>query len=107
MHPLQKDRQVYMSQYANQEALEKEVVMEHLGSAPSNESSICKIHLIEEKQHCGTPGFVPKWTGQHRPSTTPGYYTQCIKLIKSAFISIDNSKAMLGIQASTTSPFLL
>ena len=106
MHPLQKEGQVYRSQYGNQRDLEKEVVMKHLGSAPSNESPICKIHLIEAKQHHGTPGFVPKWTGQHGPSTTPGHYTQCVKLIKPAFVSIENSTAMLGIQASTTSPFL-
>ena len=76
--------------------------MKHLGSAPSNESPICKIHLIEAKQHHGTPGFVPKWTGQHGPSTTPGHYTQSVKLIKPVFVSIENSKATLGIQESTT-----
>ena len=63
--------------------------------------------MFEEKQQHGTPGFVPKLTGQHGPSTTPGHYIQCVKLIKPAFVSIENSKAMLGIQASTATPFLL
>ena len=68
---------------------------------------ICKIHLIEAKQHHGTPGFVPKSIGQHGPSTTAGHYTQCVQLITYAFVSIENSKVMLGKEASTTTPFLL
>ena len=58
-----------MSQYGNRRDLEKEVVMKHLGSVPSDDSPICKIHLTEAKLHNGTP----KWTGQHGPPTTPGY----------------------------------
>ena len=88
MHSLQEESQVYMSQYGNQRHL-------------------YKIHLIEAKQHHGTPGFVPKPIGQHGPSTTPGHYTQCVQLITHAFVSIENSKAMLGKEASTTTPFLL
>ena len=62
----------YMSQYGKWGELEKEFIMKHLGSTPSDDSHICKKHMIEAKRHHGTPGFVPKWTGQHRPSTKAG-----------------------------------
>ena len=105
----------YMSQYGNWGDLEKEFVMKHLGSAPSDDSPICKKHLIEAKRHHGTPGLVPKWAGQHRQSTTPGCkcinpkcaHTQCVKLIKPAFVPVENLEAALGIQTSTTNPLLL
>ena len=50
----------------------------------------------------GTPNFVPKWTGQHGPSTTPGH-----KCINPKCVCIENLEATLGIQTSTTTPFLL
>ena len=31
--------------------------MKHLGSVPSDDSPICKKHLIEVKQHHGTRGL--------------------------------------------------
>ena len=39
----------FMTQYGNWGDLEKEFVTKHLGSPPSDDSPVCKKHLIEAK----------------------------------------------------------
>jgi len=58
----------YMSRYGNGGEIEKSFIVKHLGKTPSDESSLCKKHLIEAKRHHSIPNFIPKWRdGQPSP----------------------------------------
>jgi len=80
-----------MSRYGNGGEIEKSFIVKHLGKTPSDESSLCKKHLIEAKRHHSIPNFIPKWRDQPLPKPVNKCAhpkctnSQCDKLIKPAF----------------------
>ena len=102
------------SHFRNWGAQEKTFLVQHLGSTPQGESSICKKHLLEAQRHHSTPNFIPKWKGTH---TTCNPKQKCInpkciqpvcdKLIKPQFESIDKLETTLGVKSSADIPFQL
>ena len=54
-----KDKQ--MSRYINWGSTERKFLSTYLDLTPSDNSFICKSHLMEAKRHHNNPDFIPKW----------------------------------------------
>ena len=95
------------SHFRNWGAQEKTFLVQHLGSTPQGESSICKKHLLEAQRHHSTPNFIPKWKGTHttcnpkqKCNNPKCIQPVCDMLIKPQFESIDKLEITLGVKSS-------
>ena len=103
-----------VSKYSNLEDTEKHFLCTHFGTYLSEDSYICKKHWIEAKRHHSTPHYIPKWKNIPSAQTSPKscINPQCAnrfsdKLVKPAFANITILEELLGVQPSSSTPFLL
>ena len=64
-----KDKQ--MSRYINWGSTERKILSTYLDSTPSENSFICKSHLMEARRHYNNPDFIPKWKSGPRGISKP------------------------------------
>ena len=103
-----------ISKYSNLEDTEKHFLCTHFGTYLPKDSYICKKHWIEAKHHHSTPHYIPKWKNIRSAQTSPKscIHPQCAnrfsdKLVKPAFADITILEELLGVQPSSSTPFLL
>ena len=103
-----------VSKYSNLEDTEKHFLCTHFGTYLPEDSYICKKHWIEAKRHHSTPHYIPKWKSIPSAQTSPKscIHPQCAnrfsdKLVKPAFADITILEELLGVQPSSSTPFLL
>ena len=91
---------------------EKKFLSEHFGEYLPEDS--CKKHWIEAKHYHSDPHYIPKW--KNIPNTQTSLrsciHPQCTdkfrdKLFKPSFTTINELEKLLGVQSSSSVPFLL
>ena len=84
----------------------------HLGRRPPLTVLYVKKHFVEAQRHHSKPNFVPKWK-----ATSKTHIEKCInprcnhsqseKVIRPRFESVEKLEAVLGVQSSEDSPFMV
>ena len=78
------------------------------------DSYICKKHWIEAKRYHSNPHYIPKWKSIPNTQTSlmSCIHPQCTdkfrdKLFKPSFTTINELEKLLGVQSSSSVPFLM
>ena len=92
----------------------KALLCKHFGKYLPKDGYICKKHWIEAKRHHSTLHYIPKWKNITSKQIPPKscIHPQCTnkfsdKLVKPAFANVSILEELLGIQSSSSTPFLL
>ena len=78
-------------------------------TAPSEDSLLCKAHLVEVRRYHNKPDYIPKWSIRRESVATPtqrGVIPTCAeplqqKLIRPAFAAVEEMKRVLGVSSSS------
>ena len=103
-----------LSRYSNLGIAERKFLSEHFGKYVPEDSYICKKHWIEAKRYHSDPYYIPKWKNipDTQTSLRSCIHPQCTdkfkdKLFKPSFTTINKLEKLLGVQSSSSVPFLL